>query len=165
MTDLRRQLAEFMHDITFGKVVSAIFLAIFAPVQEILITVILLGAVDFMLGIYASYKEGFSITSRSMRRSVHKMVVYCLSIILCYHIQDKLLDYPLTVGITGLIGIIEGKSIFENLYRITKIDFLKIIIGKLNAAREILDPPSSSKDLVAPYQGKKSNEKTKQKEE
>ena len=67
--------------------------------------------------------------------------------------------------ITALIGVIEGKSLFENLYRITKVDFLNIVITKLQMIGDRLHP-TSEKDTQDVYTGKKDEKKKqKQKEE
>lgn len=160
MNQLKNEISNILNEITLWKVFLSFIVLIFAPVKGALITAITLGFLDMVLGMFAAYKEGYKITSRSWRRSVSKICVYGIAIIVCYHIQDNLLDYPLLTGITGLIALIEGKSIFENLYRITKIDFLKIIIKKFQVIHDELNP-SSSKDLVKPYQGKKSDENNK----
>lgn len=158
MNDLKTQLIELVREVTFFKVLLSFVVIIFAPVQGALITAITLGGIDFILGIIASHKEGYKITSRSARRSISKICVYAFAIVLCYHIQDNLLDYPLLTGITGLIALIEGKSIFENLYRITGVDFLRIIIRKFQVIHDELDP-QSSKDKEPVFEGKKKNGK------
>jgi hypothetical protein len=72
--------------------------------------------------------------------------------------EKLIVDYPIVQIATGLIGIVEGKSFFENLYRITKVDFLKIIIDKLQLIHTALHP-SSSKDENKTYKGKNRDEK------
>lgn len=126
------------------------------PIQKMLIAVIVLTFIDMVVGIWASVKEGYKVTSRSLRRTLSKICVYQLSIIVAFLIETYMLDYPLTKAVTGLIGVIEGKSFFENLYRITKVDFLKIIIDKLQLVHTTL---SSSKDENETYRGKRRNEK------
>lgn len=158
MSDFKSQIINIFNEITITKLLLSFIFIVLAPVKGALITAIVLGGIDFFLGIYASYKEGYAITSRTARRSISKICVYCLAIILCYHIQNNLLDYPLLTGITGLIALIEGKSIFENLYRITHIDFLKIIILKLQIIHDELNP-TSSKDKETLFRGKRRDEK------
>ena len=128
------------------------------PIKTALTVVLLLVMMDMVVGVRASLKEGYKITSRSLRRTVSKLLVYEIVIIVAFLIETYLLEYPITKAITGLVGIVEGKSFFENLYRITKIDFLKIIIDKLQLVYDTIKP-SSSKDLVTTYTGKKNEEK------
>lgn len=106
-----------------------------------------------VLGVSASLKEGYKITSRSLRRTVAKILVYETTIILAHIIEAYMLDYPITKAATGLIGIIEGKSCLENLYRLTKVDVLKIIIDKFQLVYDNIKP-ASSKDEKNAYKGK-----------
>jgi hypothetical protein len=46
---------------------------------------------------------------------------------------------------TSVIGLSEAKSIFENLYRITGIDVLSLILDRMSA--------SSKKDAGGPREG------------
>lgn len=161
---MKSELLDILKEVTVIKVLLAWIIYLVAPVQEALLAAAALGLLDFMLGIYASWKEGYKITSRSMRRSVSKIIVYGIAILVCYWIEKLMLPYPITVGITGLIALVEGKSIFENLYRITKVDLLKIIINKFQLIYDEQHNPTSSKDLQMPHTGKKNlNEDNKEK--
>lgn len=128
------------------------------PIKMSLIVVLCLVICDMIVGVWASVKEGYSINSRSLRRTVSKLLVYEVSIIMSFIIETHLLEYPITKAITGLIGLVEAKSFFENLYRITKVDFLKIIIDKFQLVYNTLQP-NSSKDENVTYTGKNRNEK------
>lgn len=140
-----------------AKYISLLWLLLL-PIQASLITVLLLVIGDMIVGVWASVKEGYKINSRSLRRTVSKLVVYQISIIATFFIETHLLDYPVTKVMTGLIGVVEGKSFFENLYRITKVDFLKILIDKFQLIYSTL-APASSKDEVQTYKGKNRNDK------
>lgn len=142
-----------------SKILAGISLMLL-PIQASLIVVFGLVMADLIVGVWASYKEGYVINSRSLRRTISKLLVYEVSIIMAFMIETHLLDYPITKAITGLIGLIESKSFFENLYRITKVDFLRIVIDKFQLVYDKL-APSSSKDEQRTYRGKKHNENEK----
>lgn len=128
--------------------------ALLLPVQQSIIIVFVLVIADLIVGVWASMKEGYTISSRSLRRTVSKLLVYNATIIIIFLMEKLIVDYPIVQIATGLIGIVEGKSFFENLYRITKVDFLKIIIDKLQLIHTALHP-ASSKDENKTYKGKK----------
>lgn len=137
----------------FSKYASLLWLLLL-PVQNAIIVTVLIVFLDLVLGVSASLKEGYRISSRSLRRTVSKILVYEITIILAYVIEAYMIDYPLLKAATGLIGIVEGKSCLENLYRLTKVDLLKIIIDKFQLVYDTVKP-SSSKDTTKTYKGKK----------
>ena len=140
----------------FSKYASLLWLLLL-PVQNAIIATVLIVFLDLVLGVSASLKEGYRISSRSLRRTVAKIFVYEITIILAWVIEVYMIDYPLLKAATGLIGIVEGKSCLENLYRLTKVDLLKIIIDKFQLVYDTVKP-SSSKDNYKAYKGKKRNE-------
>lgn len=136
-------------------------LLIFAPIYSAMVVVCVLVLLDLVLGVWASWKEGYHITSRSMRRTIPKLLVYEITIAVMFLMETYLFEFPITKIITALIGVIEGKSLFENLYRITKVDFLHIVITKLQLVGDRLNP-SSKKDTQDVYTGKKDEKKKRQ---
>lgn len=102
------------------------------PVQHLILVTLFLVAADFFTGIIASFKEGHKITSQAGRRTIYKLLAYESIIIFGFILETYMIDFPITKAAGGLIGLIEGKSLFENLYRITEVDLLKIIIDKLH---------------------------------
>jgi phage-related holin len=138
------------------------FWAILLPIQQSILLVFLLVFADLIVGVWAAVKEGYKISSRSLRRTVVKLLVYEVVVIVTFMVETLLVDYPVAKIATGLIGIVEGKSFFENLYRITKVDFLKIIIDKLQLINNEIKP-ASSKDEIKTYKGKRRDDKEEQK--
>lgn len=136
----------------FSKYASLLWLLLL-PVQNAIIATVLIVFLDLVLGVSASIKEGYRISSRSLRRTVAKVFVYEITIILAWVIEAYMIDYPLLKAATGLIGIVEGKSCLENLYRLTKVDLLKMIIDKFQLVYDTVKP-SSSKDTNKTYKGK-----------
>lgn len=138
---------------TVVKCLSLMWLLLL-PIQTALIATILIVFLDMVLGVSASLKEGYKITSRSLRRTVAKILVYEVTIILAHVLEAYMIDYPLTKAATGLIGIVEGKSCLENLYRLTKVDLIKIVIDKFQLVYDNIKP-ASSKDETKSYKGKR----------
>lgn len=146
------------HILSFIIKYGALLGILLLPIREALIVVMCLTFADMIVGVWASLKEGYKITSRSLRRTISKIFVYQISIIVAFFIETYLVQYPITKVITGLIGIVEGKSFFENLYRISGVDLLRIIIDKFQLIYDNIKP-TSSKDEIKPYKGKNNNEK------
>jgi phage-related holin len=109
-------------------------LAVFAPVKTVLITTLILVAADFVTGIIASWRKGDAITSRGMKQSVVKAVLYEAAILLAYLAEHYLIgdSVPATKIITSLIGMTELLSCIENLNRINGSPVFSLIINKLN---------------------------------
>jgi formate hydrogenlyase subunit 4 len=119
------------------------------PIKPALIAVALLVFADFFTGVWASVKEGKPLTSTGFRRTVMKSLAYEAAIIFAFVLQTYLLEgMPVVNVITGLIGVTEGKSFFENIRRITGIDFWTQIISKLNMPdAKLPKPPDEKKDV------------------
>lgn len=113
--------------------VSAALLLFLQPIRASLTAVVLLVIADFFSGIWASKKESKKITSSGFRRTVVKILAYMATILIAHMMELYLIpDMPIEKAVAGLIGITEGKSFFENIHRITGIDFWAILISKLN---------------------------------
>lgn len=130
------------------KTYFLMFWVFLLPVQQLILATLFLVIIDFVTGVIASYKEGHSITSRSAFRTASKLSVYLIVIIVGFSLENYFLEFPITKTIGGLIGVIEGKSFFENLYRITKIDLLKIVIDKLHLKYEHNKPRRKKKKKI-----------------
>lgn len=115
-----------------------IVLALFAPIQSTLILVFFLCCFDMLLGIWSALKRGHRINSRTMARTPAKIIVWFILIAMTF-LMEKYLTPELSVvtkGVLLLCGIIEGKSICENLYIITGVDFLKTVINMFQIQRK-----------------------------
>ena len=96
-------------------VIAAIL--VFAPIQATLVTVMVLCVVDLLTGILAARKRGERITSAQLKRTPIKIAVYEVSI-LCAHLVSEYLtptELPVMSLVTGLIGMVELKSVLENM--------------------------------------------------
>ena len=138
-----------------GKALPFLLL-VFSPVLGAMIVIFALCLTDMILGMWAAAKEGYKLTSRSMRRTIPKLLVYEFTVAFFFLIELYLFHSegtPVTKGVTAIIGAIEGKSLFENLYRITKVDFVKMVIDKLQLLNKV---HANDKDKEAVHQGKDS---------
>lgn len=109
--------------------------ATLAPIKPLLIACGVMIAGDMITGIFAAKKRKEPINSADMRRSLTKMVVYQIAIIsgfvLEVHMLDNLLPVSKVVG--GVIGMVEFKSILENVSTIAGQDIVKLVMDKLGS--------------------------------
>lgn len=125
--------------------ILGVILVVTLPIRSTLIAVSLLVMADLITGMWASLKEGRKITSTRLRRTVVKTLAYQSAIVVAFLLETYLIsDMPIVKVVSGLIGLTEGKSFFENLRRITGIDFWGQILSKLNMPEN--DKIQSDKD-------------------
>ena len=104
-------------------------LAIFTPLTPVLLSVGFLIFCDFFSGLYKAYKTCNKITSNKMSNTISKMVLYNLAILSGFVFEVYILHglFPITKIISGAIGMIELKSISENVYIITGVSYFERI--------------------------------------
>jgi hypothetical protein len=97
------------------------FLAVyFAPAYPIMIGIGFLVTMDFVTGILAAKKRGEIITSKKMRPTIMKGFGYMASILIAFIMQNIFLtDMEVMKIVSGLVAMIELKSLDENLTDIT----------------------------------------------
>lgn len=106
---------------------------IFAPIKAALIAAMALAMVDLVAGIWAAKARKEPITSSGLKRTILKVLVYEVVIMLGY-ITEKYMTgdlVPIVKVLAGLIGVTELKSIVENLRDITGVPLLQLISKKL----------------------------------
>lgn len=112
-------------------------LAIFAPIHHLLLSTGVMIFADLVTGVYAAYKRGEPITSSGLRRTVTKMFVYELSIVLAFIAEHYISDIlPFVKMASAMIAVTELKSIYENLNSISGINLLKGLIDKLGSENQ-----------------------------
>ncbi len=86
-------------------------------------------------GMFAAHKRKEKIQSAEMRRSITKMVVYQIAIIAAFVLEKYMMDGMLPVSkiVSGVIGMVEFKSILENVSTIAGQDILKMVVSKLGS--------------------------------
>lgn len=112
-----------------------VLLAILAPIKSLIISCGVLIIADMITGMLAAKKRKEKINSADMRRTLSKMLVYQIAIIsgfvLEFYMLDKLL--PVSKIVSGVIGMVEFKSILENVSTIAGQDILKLVVDKLGS--------------------------------
>ena len=105
-------------------------LGFFEPLWVLMLWFFIFVACDLITGVSASIKERKIITSNKLSRTIRKLVMYSMAIVLVHAIDV----YMITVIDLGLARIcatiicgIELYSIFENCYRITENKVFKIL--------------------------------------
>lgn len=86
--------------------------------HDAIIAVLMLMVFDTILGVWATYYEGHSITSRRFARVIYKGIIYMISISAGYFLDTTL---PFALAQTTMIGFIattEFISILENMGRL-----------------------------------------------
>lgn len=112
-----------------------VLLAVLAPIKPLIISCIFLIVADLITGIIAAYKRKEKISSAEMGRSITKLVVYQLAIISAFVLEVYMLDnlIPVAKIVGGVIGMVELKSILENVSVIAGEDILKLVMNKLGS--------------------------------
>lgn len=110
-------------------------LAVFAPIKSVLIVTGILIFADLITGILAARARKEKITSAGLRRTITKMFVYNLAVVLGFLVETHMTGaaIPIVKIVAGFIGLTEFLSILENLNALGKGQLLKGLIEKLNS--------------------------------
>lgn len=101
-------------------------IAYFSPIATLIYVVLLFIFIDFLTGMYASYKRKEPIISNKLRKTIEKFVFYSLAIVCSHIFQTEIMDFiSLTNVVAGFITSIELISIYENIRSITGLDLVK----------------------------------------
>lgn len=123
----------------------AVFLwVVLAPIKPAMACVLLLPVADLILGLICSKKAKRPITSAGIKRTVAKVFLYELALILAF-ITETYLTGPLIPAIkmvTGLVGVTELKSCLEHLDELGGQPLFASILGRLAPQQPPSDPPS-----------------------
>lgn len=119
--------------------VSAI--AVLAPVKALIYIISLLILSDTVTGIIAAYKRGEEINSKGMKKTIIKLFLYNLVIVLAFLIERYILESIVPFVKVGAltIALTEFKSVIENFESITGIKLLhikKVIENQTNQKKE-----------------------------
>lgn len=120
-------------------------LAIFAPIKAAVITTLVLVIIDLIVGLIAAHKRGELITSSGIKRTVGKILLYEIAICAGFLCQQYLTGdlFPASKLITAIVGVVELKSIMENLDAISGTGVFKAILSRIIQAQEEItkEPP------------------------
>lgn len=119
-----------------GLLLSA--LAAIAPIKAAVIVCGILVLADTITGIGAAAKRGEPIRAARMRRVVTKTLIYQAAILTSFLCERYLLDgtLPLSKLVSGIVGVVEMKSILENLDSISGGPLFQAVMGKLGSPND-----------------------------
>jgi hypothetical protein len=115
-----------------------LWLGIFlSPIYPTMIAIGFLLSADFIVGIWAAHKAGEKITSRKMSNTISKIFLYNFTIIVLF-VSEKFLvpEIPFVRIGAGLIGLVEIKSLSENVYKATGLNLWKSIKEYINRKKD-----------------------------
>lgn len=96
----------------------------FAPVLASMISIGVFVGVDFLTGIWVAKRNNQPITSKKMRDSIGKSGSYMLAILVAHIFEIQFMPaVPVMKIISLFIASAELKSIYENLGKISGLDF------------------------------------------
>lgn len=99
-----------------------------SPVNAIMTTIVFLIIVDFITGIYASYKNHEIIRASRIGHTASKFFIYNLVILSAFFLEKHIVnEIPFLKIIAGFIAIAEIKSILENYNEIYGINPFKAL--------------------------------------
>lgn len=113
-----------------GSVVMGWFLSLIAPVQPFLMAIWILVAADIATGIWAARSQGVRITSQAMGKTVPKIMLYPLAILISQLMVGTFFaNTPVIESLTYMVALficsVEFQSNIENIGKVTGIDIWK----------------------------------------
>ena len=104
------------------------------PIQWYLIFMIMAIVFDTLTGLIAARKEKKTITSRGIWRTVEKITIAFMVILLSEGFRVIWIpSIPITQGVSAIIAAAELLSVYENYRRITGVDILTKLREKISA--------------------------------
>ena len=133
---MKATLINFLHlgweKITYAICCGWIF-SFFIPIKGFLIFTVFVVFADMATGILAAKKEGQKINSRSLYRTIEKIVVYFCAILIFEGARNTFsLPFNITYMAAFLIATVELYSISENIKRITGVNLAVLITRFFN---------------------------------
>lgn len=112
-------------------------LGLLAPIQVLAIAIGFLVVADVVTGVWASLKAKQRVTSDRFGRTVTKSGVYLVALVVAHVAEAYVFGgaVPVTKVVSGLVGTTELISIYENLSRISGLDFKRAIAERLMPAQ------------------------------
>jgi phage-related holin len=122
----------------YFEAVVVSLLAVFAPIQTTLATVLALVVVDLISGVLAARKRGEPITSAQLRRSISKLFIYEVAIGMTFLSEHYLMsdEVPALKIVSGMLGMVELKSVMENLNELSGTNIFDSLISKLGSSNQ-----------------------------
>jgi hypothetical protein len=125
-----------MKDYVSGLLIST--LAVFAPIKAVLLVTGVLIFADLITGILVARKKGQPITSAGLRRTVTKIAIYNTAIMVGFLAETYMLEgfIPVSKIASGLIGVVEMASLYENLNVLHGSNIFKSLIQRLGSVND-----------------------------
>lgn len=118
----------------YAEALGLSLLAIFAPIQSLLLTTGVMILADLITGIMAARKRKEPISSSGFRRTLVKIFVYESALMIAYLAEHYMSDaLPFVKVASSMISLVEIKSIYENLNIISGSNLLKALLDSLNS--------------------------------
>lgn len=113
-------------------------LAVFAPAKAMILSSLALVVVDLITGVWAAHVKGDVITSSGLRRTLVKLFVYEVAVLLGFLTQHYLVgdEMPVASLIAGFVGITELTSCLENLNAISGGEVLKALVERIGTFKK-----------------------------
>lgn len=121
---------------------SLLFLSYFTPIAEMIHVMLIFLSLDTISGIWAAVRCSERLQSSLLRRTVFKFIWYSVAVMSAWMMEKtfSLSWTHLASVVAGFVCMVELKSIFENISRITgEPVFLKIIRMFKRKTSETLD--------------------------
>ena len=113
--------------------ISIAVVSLLAPLQESIIAIGFLIAVDLVMGLIASYRNNIALTSSRLKNTAVKMLVYNLLLISSFVCESFLIPFiPMTKIALAFLGTVEITSLGESFQKITGISFIKYVKTYIN---------------------------------
>ncbi len=111
--------------------------AVFAPIKAVMATTGALIFFDLATGIWAATKRGEPVTSKGISRTVAKIFLYEMALMTSYLVHHYMTGDTLPADklVAGLIGVVELKSILENLNTVNGSPVFAAVIDRTISAQ------------------------------
>lgn len=108
-------------------------ITILAPLQASILAIGFLIVADLIMGLIAAHKTGEKITSRRLKDTAVKMLVYNLLLVSGFVAQTYLIEFiPFTKIVLSFLAIVEIYSLGESFQKITGLSFVKYLKDQIN---------------------------------
>jgi len=110
-------------------------LAVLAPIKSVLLVTGFLIFADLLSGVLAARKRGEKITSAGFRRTISKLLIYNLAVISGFLVETYMVSnlLPISKLISGVIALVELKSVLENLNTVNGTNIFKTVLFTLDS--------------------------------
>jgi len=122
-------------------------LAVFAPIKAVMLTTGVLILIDLMTGIIAARKRNEPVTSKGLSRTLAKIALYECGLMVSFLVHQYMTGdlLPADKLVAGMIGLVELKSILENMDTINGAPVFQTIINKTVSIQDQQNPPNTPK--------------------